>query len=319
MDHTTIYTNVRFRDKPGKLRLTSEKIAFKPDEGTDGRYDSWKWSAIQKHQVTAKRTKKAQLKLISMEDTSKSVVFTLENHQQLENIRHDVTHRLRKARSNQGPCKRRSTIGQGDFFSDSTVSFSRRGSIMSFATVSDLDMSISGSQQSGLPWDIQLDYSFQTRGLSGLDDSDATATRAINSRHSNLVLDAETDIKPKVRPPATVNIATGAFVKEKAAMKRPVRSRVLSFQCLLLVLLGSAAVVAFSVIGSLGFFNGKVDAASVERLLPFLKVFPGDEKTSLSIFNQKHNPKSSSICLRKRRDETISSGEQCVVAIQFSK
>jgi len=128
LDVNTVYGNVMFRGKPGKLRLTSEKITFKPDDWEDGRYDSWRWTAILKHQISPN---KALLKLISKTDPNQSVLFQLASLTALDTVRNDITHRLRVSKTHQR--RRRSsteTTSAGEFYA------ARRGSDLSFSTVS---------------------------------------------------------------------------------------------------------------------------------------------------------------------------------------
>ena len=101
MKTTSVYTGVVFRDRQGQLRLSDQKVTFKPETTADGgkaMKDSWKWEAVQKHLVSSRSNRKALLKLVSREDPSKSLVFALRNHDELDTICMDVTERLKASR-----------------------------------------------------------------------------------------------------------------------------------------------------------------------------------------------------------------------------
>ena len=81
--------------------MSDQKITFKPDttpEGGKAIKDSWKWDAVKKHLVSSRSNQKALLKLVSREDPSKSLVFALRNHDELDTICMDVTERLKVSR-----------------------------------------------------------------------------------------------------------------------------------------------------------------------------------------------------------------------------
>jgi len=109
----TSYEKVKYHDDVGKLVLTDEKIIFKPYDGgapTRGSYvarthedghdhvqnsHSWRWKAIQKHQISPTTSDKTLLKLVSASSSKKAVIFFMRNRDELNRIRKDVSRRLR--------------------------------------------------------------------------------------------------------------------------------------------------------------------------------------------------------------------------------
>jgi TFIIH p62 subunit, N-terminal domain len=119
--NSSVYEKVKYHDDIGKLVLTDVKITFHPYDGgapTRGSfvarnheiYDgshSWRWTMIQKHQVSPNTSTKTKLRLVSKD--SKSVVFTFYNREQMHLIRKDVSRHLKQARIAEQDIKKEGT------------------------------------------------------------------------------------------------------------------------------------------------------------------------------------------------------------------
>jgi len=256
--------------------LTSNKIAFKPDDWDNGRYDSWRWTSIEKHQVTSANAKKTMLKFISKEDNSKSVVFELKSHKQLKRLRQDVTERLRAAKD---PSRCRSierrmsveTIGMGDFSVDS-----RRNSDVTFTTVNMIkdEMDISNmstsrsrhSDTSKIPSNVHAngkDFSRRVSGLGMEDDSSSNSWQGLVSHSPTkrchvLLLDPKSDTNTKKIN--EIQSTKNSDKKKTASTTSPV-SRVTR-----MLVLWSILLIVFTAVGKLGYFNGAIDKSSVDAL-----------------------------------------------------
>ena len=272
----TIYSGILFRGKPGKLRLTAEKIAFKPDDWEEGRYDSWRWTAIDKHQVTSEKAKNSLLKLISKDDTNKSVIFTTKNHKQLQALRTDVTDRIRFCRrTKQQRRMSTETIGIGEF----TIASSRRSSDISFCTVAmnDLDMSSrsigSGSLSNNsrrISWSIpnnvqgKAEYARRVSALENDDDTTASGKSweglLSSKRRPVILLDPKTDTN---RTYGTTGVKSSIGTRNgKKGVKSSSNSSSWGRMIKNLVL-WTLVLLSFNAVGQMGYFNGVVEKSTL--------------------------------------------------------
>ena len=276
----TIYSGLSFRGKPGKLRLTAEKIAFKPDDWEEGRYDSWRWTAIEKHQVTSEKAKTPLLKLISKDDTNKSVMFTAKNHTQLKALRTDVTDRIRLCRrAKQQRRMSTETIGIGEF----TVASGRRSSDVSFCTVamnddSNMDMSSrsigSGSLSNNnrrISWNIPTDVQGKAgyaRRVSALDNDDDTSASGkswgglvSSKRRPVILLDPKTDTNQSYG----TTLVKSTTRNGKKGAKNSSNSSSLGRMAKTLIL-WALIFLSLNVVGKFGYFNGAVEKSTLDVL-----------------------------------------------------
>ena len=263
MSKPTIYTNVLFRGQRGKVRLTEEKIAFKPDRWKQHKvYDSWRWTAVLKHQVNSKSSRKALLKLISSEDSTKCVIFQVENHQVLDQLRNDVSDRLRKTRR---AARKDSLLGE----SNNEFQQGHQSSDMSYTTVSVKDgASNVGSSRSAVTFATETEKHRREQLLRA-------DTEKRSNRRRVLLLDPQMDLSPPDLAPTFVatpdSTKSGSSATEERNTTKISSAGVPLHMSpfLATVVLGCALILAFHKAASFGYINGVTDRISFqERIFP---------------------------------------------------
>ena len=289
-DKTTFYKNVTFRNESGVLILNSDRILFQAnDDHKDDKNasDCWQWGAIQKHQVTSAKSNKNLLKLISAQNASRSAVFQLNNQEQLNFIRKDITRRLREKRHKMEMSKRRVALE-----SMSTGSFrsSERTSDVSFRTADALDDSIST-----LGMESRQRLSTSTRRRVSFSELDETN----HSRRPMLpmLLDTVSSFEPAVISPSSVKTLAKSDDYYKSFSNTGCKgnkvARFLRFLSILIV--GTIVITASNIVGRLGYYNGVVD-----QPVEWREVFSPVKKTPVK--------KQEKAIGKKKKDTTSTSG-----------
>lgn len=303
MKTTSVYTGVTFRDRHGQLRVSDQKITFKPDVSPEGgkiNKDSWKWGAVKKHLVSSRSNQKALLKLVSREDTSKSLVFALRNHDELDTICMDVTERLRASR------RREEAGDDASITLDDTTHSATGGEFM--ATSRRSGSTRRGSNRRG------SDITFSSihiadENLPNLED-DSTASRgSATSRRRR------SSTKKEATSGNSYMTAVGS---KKTDQQRSSKSPLGLFMVLMVVVVASSAaairaghlkdVVARSpILQELFFADRSKNRATKERKRGFFQ----NKKESEEAFVRKY-------CLWTTEPTAGKGSEECVLALPFS-
>jgi transcription initiation factor TFIIH subunit 1 len=90
----TSYTQVKLKNNEGSLVLSSDDLSFRPTVGPPSNIS---WRNVSKHQVSPATHSKALLKIVFSD--GKNATFRLENREELERIRKDISARLQAWKS----------------------------------------------------------------------------------------------------------------------------------------------------------------------------------------------------------------------------